>query len=267
MTKTRLLTAIILIPLVVAVVFFLPPLTFFSLAMLVILLAGWEWATLAEIHHIAKKIVFLVLLAAALLLSMWVPMYGVIFTGVLWWLIALVLLAMFPKGSHWWGNSLTRSIMGFLVLIPCWLGLVVLQGFSPIILMYCLILIWSVDSAAYFVGKKWGKHKIAPQISPGKTYEGFLGGLVAASIIAVAGFFVLNIPKEDWLLFYAICLFGGGVITVLGDLFESMLKRQSQVKDSGGLLPGHGGILDRIDSMTTAIPFLALILPYFFNSY
>lgn len=265
MLKLRLYTALILIPVIVASIFFLPPLTFVSLAVITMLLAGWEWAQLAGLHNTYKKILFLVLLSAALVISIY-SIYIIIIIGILWWLFALILLFLYPKGASWWSHGhYIRAIMGFLVLIPCWIGLIILQGFSPMLLMFSFILIWSVDSAAYFVGKRWGKHKLAPSISPGKTYEGLLAGLLTAVVISVLGFWILEIPSERWILFLIICLVGGGLITVLGDLFESMLKRQSNIKDSGSLLPGHGGLLDRIDSMTTAIPFFALIFPYFFQ--
>jgi phosphatidate cytidylyltransferase len=266
MLKTRIITACILIPLVIIGILFLPPLTFFFFAMLFILLAGWEWSALAGFTHFASRIIFLALLAAISLLAIVIPLYLVIVLGLLWWITASILLILYPKGTPTFAKSKwIRSIMGFFVLIPSWIGLIILQGFSPILLIYCLILIWGVDSTAYIIGKKWGNYKLAPTISPGKSYEGLLSGILMATIISAISLLVLDVPAEHWLLFFIICIVGGGLITVLGDLFESMIKRQSHVKDSGRLLPGHGGILDRIDSMTTAIPFFALVFPYFFN--
>jgi phosphatidate cytidylyltransferase len=267
MSKARIITALLLIPIVIAAVFFLPPLSFLSLAMLVILLAAWEWARLSGLEHALSKGLYLALLATALLGAIFVPIYIIIAIGIIWWLFALFLLIAYPKASSWWGQSLAiKLIMGFLVLMPCWIGFIILQGFSPAVLMFCIFLIWAVDSAAYFVGKKWGTHKLAPTISPGKTYEGLIGGFLAAAIMSGIGFLILDIPQGRWWLFFIMCLFGGGLITLFGDLFESMFKRRSNVKDSGALLPGHGGILDRIDSMTTAIPFFAVLLPFFFNT-
>jgi phosphatidate cytidylyltransferase len=267
MLKYRVITALVLIPLVIGSIFFLPPMTFLSVALLIILLAGWEWTQLAGISQLAKKCIFLVLLALALLCCLFIPLPIIVLAGVIWWAIAITLLFLYPKASSVWGNGLwIRAMMGFLVLSPCWLGLIILQGFSPMLLLFCLILIWGVDTAAYFVGRKWGTHKLAPTISPGKSYEGLLAGLLAAVILSGVGLWVLEIPREQWGLFLLICIVGGGIITVIGDLFESMLKRQSHIKDSGSILPGHGGILDRIDSMTTAIPFFALVFPYFFNT-
>jgi phosphatidate cytidylyltransferase len=266
MLKSRILTAIILIPFTVAAIFFLPPLSFFSLAMFLILLAGWEWSFLAGVNPLSKRIIFLVILAAVLLGSIFIPIYFVIILGLIWWLIGIILILTYSKVGHYWGRrTWLRAVMGFLVLIPCWIGLIILQGFSPALLVYCLALIWVVDSIAYFVGRKYGKHKLAPSISPGKSYEGFLAGLLAAAIFAGIGLWVLDIPEGKWLGFFILSLIGGGLITVVGDLFESMVKRQSDLKDSGTLLPGHGGLLDRIDSMTTAIPFFALVFPILLN--
>src|SRR5262249_55228085 len=156
----------ILIPIVVACVFFLPPMSFLSLALLVMLLAGWEWAGLADLNQLHQKILYVVILAALLIGSIFLPIYIIILVGILWWILAFILLLIYPKGTSWWSRGYSvRAIMGFLVLIPCWIGLIILQGFSPALLMFSLVLIWSVDSAAYFVGKKWGKHKLAPAVS------------------------------------------------------------------------------------------------------
>lgn len=267
MLKHRLLTAVVLIPLVIAAIFFLPPMSFLSVAMLVMLLAGWEWAGLCGIKSFWGKSLYLVILAATLSLVLFVPVFIVIFIGVIWWLFALLLLVIYPRFSQYWGSSLwIKALMGFFAFIPCWIGLVLLQGYSPLVLMFCLILIWAVDSAAYFVGRKWGRHKLAPLISPGKSYEGMIAGLLTSLIIGLFGLWLLEISYTGALVFLLICLIGGGFVTVLGDLFESMVKRASHTKDSGSILPGHGGLLDRVDSMLTAIPFFALIIPYFFSS-
>jgi phosphatidate cytidylyltransferase len=267
MLKPRLITALILIPLVILAIFFLPPMGFLSVALLIMLLAGWEWSALSGYESYLGRIFYLLILALALVGSLFVPILLVICVAVLWWLCATILLVIHPKHSGIWGNHRwVIGAMGFLVLIPCWIGLIILQGYSPLVLMFCLALIWIVDSTAYFVGKKWGQRKIAPAISPGKSYEGVLAGMVASIVIAILGLWILDVSDTGTLVFILICFFGGGVLSVLGDFFESMMKRRANTKDSSGLLPGHGGVLDRIDSMTTAIPFFALVIPYFFSS-
>ncbi len=266
MLKPRLITALILIPLVILAIFFLPPMGFLSVALLIMLLAGWEWSALSGIESYLGRVFYLVLLALALVGSLFVPILLVIIIGILWWLCAAILLILHPKHSSIWGNHRwVIGMMGFLVLIPCWIALIILQGYSPLVLMFCLALIWIVDSAAYFIGKKFGHRKIAPAISPGKTYEGVLASMVAAIIMGILGLWVLDVSESGSVVFILICFFGG-VISILGDFFESMMKRRANTKDSGGLLPGHGGVLDRIDSMTTALPFFALLIPYFFSS-
>jgi phosphatidate cytidylyltransferase len=267
MLKLRLITAAILIPLVIAAIFFLPPMTFLCVAMLVLLLAAWEWAGLCGLTSFLGKSLYLAVLAAVLVASLFIPVMIVIVIGIIWWLIALILLLIFPRFSEQWGKDLfIKATMGIFVFLPCWVGLILLQGYSPMVLMFCLVLIWAVDSAAYFVGRKWGKHKLSPIISPGKSYEGLLTGLATSLIVGLFGLWLLEISSTGSLVFLLICLIGGGFITVLGDLFESMVKRVSHTKDSGSLLPGHGGLLDRIDSMLTAIPFFALVIPYFFSN-
>ncbi len=267
MLKKRIITALLLIPLVIACIFLATPLLFLSIALLFILLAGWEWTQLAGITNFAKRFIFLVLLAITLILCLFVPVDYIVIIAVFWWIIAITLLLLYPKTSSFWGRGLwIRSLMGFLVLIPCWRALITLQGFSPILLLYCLILIWGADIAAYFVGRKWGKHKLAPTISPGKTYEGLFAGMLAAGFLSCIGLWLFHIPQGQWVWFFLICILGGGIMTVVGDLFESMLKRQSHLKDSGKIFPGHGGVLDRIDSMTMAIPFFAVFFIYFFNN-
>jgi phosphatidate cytidylyltransferase len=266
MLKPRVYTALVLLPLIIASIFFLPPIFFFILATLVILGAGWEWTKLAEISQLYKKIIYVALLCLILMMTIFLPIDWIVLIGILWWLTALILLLFYPKGTSWWGKStVIRGVMGYLVLALCWISLIILQGYSPALLLFALALIWSVDIAAYVGGKTLGKHKLAVFISPGKTYEGFIAGLIAALLIGLIGFGLFDVPVSKWWLFLFICLFGGGVLTVLGDLFESMLKRQSHLKDSGQLLPGHGGLLDRIDSITSALPFFTLIFPYFFN--
>lgn len=154
MLKSRILTALILIPIVIAAIFLLPPISFLCLVMLVILLAGWEWTALAGINQVMIKTIYLALLAALLLLTLFTPIVFVIVSGIAWWLLAFIMLILYPKWSGWWGNhSWVRSLMGVLVLVPCWIALLILQGFSPMVLLFCLIMIWAVDSAAYFVGK------------------------------------------------------------------------------------------------------------------
>jgi phosphatidate cytidylyltransferase len=145
---------------------------------------------------------------------------------------------------------------GFAVLVPAGLALLVLQ---PLHVLLVLILVWIADSAAYFVGRRWGRRRLAPSISPGKSWEGAGGGVIGALAYAIiCGFFIEGLAWAPYLAAAAVL----AIVSIVGDLFESAAKRQAGVKDSGTLLPGHGGILDRIDSATAVLPLAALAAPW-----
>ena len=156
-------------------------------------------------------------------------------------------------------DVLVRGIMGILVLMPCWLALNFIRVLpsGEMILLALFVLIWGADTGAYFAGKKWGKHKIIPQVSPGKSWEGLAGALLTTVLLVFCLLTALKFPPADiWVLLLLSLV--TVLFSVLGDLFESMLKRKVDLKDSGTILPGHGGILDRIDSLTAAAPIFAL---------
>jgi phosphatidate cytidylyltransferase len=183
-----------------------------------------------------------------------------LFITLAWWLIALILVALYPRASQTWGQSVwMRGAMGLLVLIPCWRAINVIHGAEdgPYKLLFLFVLIWGADTFAYFAGRQWGKHKLAPNVSPGKTVQGLCGALFGTTVITVGALVLLGIPQQFWLCGMVLSMVTV-LFSVLGDLFESMLKRNVGLKDSGQLLPGHGGILDRIDSLTAAAPIFAL---------
>jgi phosphatidate cytidylyltransferase len=169
--------------------------------------------------------------------------------AVAWWLVAFLWLALRAQA----GGPRAAAVAGFLVLVPAGIGLsdlVRLQPNGRLLLLYLLVLIASADVGAYFGGRLFGRHKLAPQVSPGKTWEGLVAGMLAAAGVAVAGASIFDMPFWPWLL---LCLLVA-IVSVIGDLTESMFKRHVGLKDSGRLLPGHGGLLDRIDSLTAAAP-------------
>jgi phosphatidate cytidylyltransferase len=183
----------------------------------------------------------------------------------LWWAVSLIMILIYPKHSSVWHNSkILRAIFGLLTLIPTWVAVVSLRTslyevdtlYGASLIFYVLGIVWAADIGAFFVGVKFGKHKLRPNVSPGKTVEGLMGGIFASSaIIAFAALHYHVDPTRIWLHI----LVGGLTVAVsaLGDLNESMFKRCAGMKDSGTLLPGHGGILDRIDSLTAAFPVFA----------
>jgi len=283
--KQRLITALILIPLALYAVFALP-LFWFAAAVVLLMTAGaWEWAPLMNVTRRSSRIAYTVFVGAILTLLMWlVPlnmvwqdgqlapiMHGLIIAGCLWWLVATVLVINYPRSRRVW--SRTRSIVGvfgLLTLIPAWAGLVAIRSlnyaeqplFGGFAVLFVLLLVWAADVGAYFAGVKYGRNKLMPAVSPGKTMEGLCGGVTLAFVVMMVLAHWLKIPAEQFSGYYMTGLLTV-VASVFGDLNESMFKRCAGVKDSGSLLPGHGGILDRIDSLTAALPIFTLSYLWF----
>lgn len=271
--KQRVLTALILAPLALAAIFMLP-LPGLALALaLVLVLAAREWArVVSELN--SKRVGFLLVFALSFGLSFWLmPLQGLassaVFSVVVGiaacaWVGSIYLLATYPNAARFWHNSsLFKLIVGLVVLLPFFWSLIFLRAIDPdhpsvggAWVLYVLLLVWAADSGAYFAGRRFGRHKLAKNVSPKKTIEGLLGGFCVAALVTVGAFLFMPIALgKEWVLIVA------SVFTVLasvvGDLVESMFKRQAGIKDSGTLLPGHGGLLDRIDSLTAAMPVFA----------
>lgn len=258
----RVITALILVPLVIAGVLYLSTLSLSLLLALVVLMGGLEWTRLAALDSWSEKLLFLFVLAASMAglgLSVhtfpnWVfPI--TLFSTLFWVMVTVSLIRYHPSEVATVSGRFWKSILGFLVLVPAWLSLRVTHGLyqdGPYLVLYLLVLIWVADSCAYFSGRRWGRVKLAPQISPGKTREGVYGALAGA---VVCGALLYGLRPESaslpLLIFFSVIV---ALVSVVGDLFESLLKRQAGLKDSGDLLPGHGGMLDRIDSLTAAAP-------------
>ena len=260
MLKQRILTAMILIPLFIFFVLKLSPPAFGILTALVVIWGAAEWSSLMEVQQFPKNLIYPILMVFVLWTMLFVPILYVLYSALVGWLIAAVLVLRYPDLASVWGKGVVlRGFMGIIVLVPCWLAVNFIRNADngTYILLFLFILIWGADSGAYFIGKKWGKSKLAKSVSPGKSWQGLLGALMTTSIIALISLYGFHIPYRIWLpalvLSFITVLF-----SVLGDLFESMLKRNAGLKDSGHLLPGHGGILDRIDSLTAAAPIFAL---------
>lgn len=272
MLKQRLLTAALLIPMVVWGILSLSTATIGWILALFVLIGGWEWARLIGLIDSAARIGYALLVAAALWLaqqfvsSVESAILIVLLLSGLWWLAGASMVFRYrgETGLNG-GDRLLGGVIGLLVLIPTWLALTHLHGHSqhgPALVLFLMVLIWGADSGAYFVGRKWGKRKLAPHVSPGKSIEGVIGGMVTSAVIAVIGIALFEMPLASALWFIPLC-FVVVVFSVIGDLFESLFKRRVGVKDSGQLLPGHGGVLDRIDSLTTAAPIFTLGLILF----
>ncbi|MDX7991919.1 phosphatidate cytidylyltransferase [Xenorhabdus littoralis] len=279
MLKYRLLTTLILIPLVVAALFFLPPSGFGLVVIAVSALAAWEWGQFAGLLTQAKRI----MLAAAFAVGLLVLQYSLsdfshliekpqvvylLWAGMLWWVAAILLVVTYPASASLWKSSVVlRLLFGVLTIVPFYCGMMVLrtQGYENNTydgawwLLYVMLLVWAADSGAYIFGRTMGKHKMAPKVSPGKTLEGLVGGLLTAALISwlFGKFAPVPVMPEHLLLISTVVV----IASVFGDLTESMFKRESGVKDSSQLIPGHGGVMDRVDSLTAAIPvFAGLVL-------
>lgn len=259
MLKQRIITAMILIPLTLLVLFYLPPAAFCFLTAFIALGAAWEWSSLMEMLRIGWRASYLLLTALLFVSALYLPVFYIFVCASVWWLLAALLVFFYPRGSAWWAKSrVWRGLMGLLVLVPCWAAINYIRNQSDgsdgiYALLFLFVLIWGADSAAYFAGKKWGRHKLAPNVSPGKSIEGLAGALVFTVVLVFAVLLLLHIPMISWLWCFLLSLVTV-LFSIVGDLFESMLKRQAGLKDSGRLLPGHGGLLDRIDSLTAAAP-------------
>lgn len=267
MFTARLATALALLAGCVAALFLLPAFWWAVSLLAVLAAAGWEWGALAGYGHTLRWGYAGIIVGSALaigmlatgdvnsLLAMESVIYGT--SCAFWVLVALPWLALRQSVQ----SPFALGVTGWLVLVPTWLALARLQP-EPERLLGLLGIVWVADSAAYLTGKAWGSHRLAPSISPAKTWEGLAGAAAAVAVYyAVLSHFT---PEwRGWQGWGGALLFGGvALMSVVGDLFESWIKRQAGAKDSGRLLPGHGGILDRIDSMTSSMPFAALLLHY-----
>ena len=286
MLKQRVLSAIVLIAAVLCAVFLFTPF-YFALALGAVATLGvWEWTQFARLKQPLARFCAAAFLGAFIFL--WLYTEGnyldagrvfeqhlqlLLMNAVGWWILALLLVVSYPQSAKFWSkNPLLQLLFAFSTLIPFIAGVLRLRlehyTHDPyhglFLLLYVFVLVWAADSGAYFSGRAFGKRKLAPKVSPGKSWEGVVGGLITALVLAfvfihfsgdalvgernITGFVILSVATV--------------AISVLGDLTESMFKRESGVKDSSQLIPGHGGVLDRIDSLTAAVPFFSYF--YFF---
>lgn len=246
---------------------------------IIILAAAWEWAGLISTDADAPKLPFVASVAAMLLgcyflLGITPDATGidslrvslVLLLGLLFWLLSLFLLAGYPANSDLWNNESKIALMGLLVLLPTFVGIVTLKYLMPsgYLVLALVILVAAVDVGAYFVGVNFGSRKLAAQLSPKKSWEGVWGGMAVCLLVAAAFIWCLNryLAPLSGIQIAALLLLSVGVtfFSVVGDLIESMLKRNCGVKDSGAVLPGHGGILDRVDGLVAATPIFVLVM-------
>ena len=257
MLKQRILTGVVLIPIVVAILLKFPVAWVAVLFGLIALVAAWEWANLVS-KQIAVQAGY-VILCATLITASWYwldleLMRLLMLMASCFWVLVLFLLTFFR--SSWIGSPVLNDFLwhsGYLVIVAGWIAIINLHQQRPALLLFLFILIWVADSVAYFAGKQFGRVKLAEQLSPGKTREGLWGALAATLLPASLGAWYFDLNPIAAVYFIILCVLTA-LISIVGDLFESLLKRNAGVKDSGFIIPGHGGILDRIDSLLAASP-------------
>lgn len=271
MLRQRVITALAMAGLFLAAVLMLPLLALAMAFALVVVLGAWEWARLAGWQSVAGRLLFTTILAGLLVFlytyaelgseprrEQIQPLLGV---ACLWWSFSLLWVKSYPASAALWRSRFMRSLMGLLILSSAWLAAVYLLTFSRGgLLMVALVLVVAVtDIGAYFTGTRFGRHKLAERVSPAKTWEGFWGGMACAILLALALWWVIpaKMAHVSLAAVVAVVLLTA-LASVLGDLTVSMVKRESGVKDSGSLLPGHGGLLDRLDSLCSAAPVFVL---------
>ncbi|WP_226911400.1 phosphatidate cytidylyltransferase [Gallaecimonas mangrovi] len=275
------MTALLLLPVALLVIFWLPINAFGWVAAVLVALGAWEWAGLAQLEGRIYQVLLAVLAFALLaLVQLVVPVSNlweqgqpagfyslmVLLAG-FWWAVAAVLVTQYPEPKRFWQhNRRWRILFGALTLLPTWTGLMVLRSWhhdtDPMLgawaILFVLLLVWAADTGAYFAGRSFGKRKLSPKVSPNKSIEGAIGGLVLAMVIC--GLCIYFRPAGISPTSMVVASLLTVMASILGDLAESMFKREAGIKDSGTILPGHGGILDRIDSITAAVPVFVLVM-------
>ena len=262
MIKQRAISASILLAITLALIFLLPTKIFNLVCAALIVFSSWEWAKISGWNKIWQQLVYCLSTGLLIFLSQYssnrMALVGV---GITWWLIAILLIKDYPKSKDAWCKTTLKLIIGWLVLIPTWTAIVILKDKNTLLLLYLLSLVWIADITAYFFGMWFGCNKLAPAISPKKTWQGVIGGFLSITIFSVAVTWIAKYSLINQLAFIFISLLTFA-ISVIGDLLESIFKRESGLKDSGNIIPGHGGIMDRIDSLTAAAPVFTFLLSF-----
>jgi len=269
MLKPRLITATILAAFFASMLVFLSPFVFAQIMIFVVLVAGWEWADLAAFKTRFSKYGFLLALGSCLVVTGYYvsfhtqldvsSSYNICAVVVAFWAIIFLWLQGYPTSSILWSPKPVMALIGLILLVSTWLAIVtiLMMDNGKWLLGLAITTVVLADVGGYVVGKLFGRHKLAPTISPGKTWQGLMGGLLFQLLLIAA--LKISLPDTD-LFKLALLIIPVGLISVVGDLFESMIKRQRGVKDSSALLPGHGGVLDRLDGVMAAMPLFLVIL-------
>ena len=254
----RVLTALVLAPAVIAGILFLNASWFFAALCLTLVIASWEYCKLVSIIRLSNKVLFtLVVLAMSFIMSKNISMLApLLLLALAWWFVALYWVIRYPDSHASISNNTYKAVInGLFLFVPMATSLIILQSQNSSLVLFLLVLIWAADVGAYFSGKRFGNKKLCPEVSPNKTLAGLYGGVALAQVAALFYvYIVVQAPGTKDFLIFSILALVVSLVSILGDLFESLLKRISGNKDSGNILPGHGGLLDRIDSLTSSAP-------------
>ena len=250
--KQRVITAVIALLALLLVLFYLPEPVALVVIVAVILGGAWEWSAFLGTPENAWRIAYVVIIGALIAAVTYFDVNAALVfqVSLVWWIAALIWTFFFPTPIP----VIVRWLSGALVLVPLFMALTILYNTAPELLLFALLIVWVADTGAYFAGRTLGRVKLAPDISPGKTWEGVIGGLLAVVLLTLLR---TTWAETDLAVFIPFCL-AVACLSIVGDLTVSMFKRTAGLKDSGGLFPGHGGVLDRIDSVAAAAPLFAL---------
>ena len=272
MLRLRIITALCMIAIFLPALFLMPPMLFSIATVPLVLIAGWEWSRLVKIRSVIARIGYLLLIVMTLFAaSLWLGLpdtfapqiaQQLLLVAVGVWAFIFLWIEGYPSSAILWAARPILGLLGLMLLGFTWIAIVTILNYQSgqWLLLLAIVIIVLADVGGFFAGKYFGKHKLAPIISPGKTWEGFVGGLLLEGVLV--GSLVWYLSDHVTVLGLSLLVIPVALYSVLGDLFESMIKRHSGVKDSGRLLPGHGGVLDRIDGVMAALPMFGLILPF-----
>ncbi len=262
MLAQRVITAVVLLCLLLVTLLLAPAPVTEAVICGVLLIGAWEWSALCGLHGVVARgayvlVVAVLLVLAAVLVPRWLDPVPLLAASLLWWLVALVWILRYPVPI----GAAAVAVCGVLTLLPAWIAFRLVLGFGergPYFVLLVLAIVWAADIGAYFVGRRYGRLRLAPRVSPGKSWEGVMGGLVASAAVAAVGGTLLGLAPG------LLAVAGAGIagLSVVGDLSESLFKRHAGIKDSGQIFPGHGGAMDRLDSLTAALPAFALCLQW-----
>lgn len=267
MLKQRVITACVMMLSFLVLLFLCPWPLFFLCTTMLFIVGAWEWSRLAGLDSRMARAAYLALVVILGGAAFWASSFGskgsvlapILVIACFWWACAFFWVRLFPLGESFMRSRAVRMIAGCVVLIPAWLSVSYLIQLNrgALIVLLGLLIVAAVDVGAYFTGRKFGKRKLAPVVSPGKSWEGVWGGLAFAMLVGIV--FVSVFGELD-LVNLLVIILPAALISVVGDLMESMVKRVRGIKDSGSILPGHGGVLDRIDGLASAIPVFTLAI-------